>query len=119
MFYLGFVGTVGYAVFIVIQTWINDEQFTLLSYSGRQYLLVLCGCMFDSLSMNCLIFAFQSSSSGFVSLFTYLTIVYSLLADKYIFDEIVTRREVTAAAVILFSTFIVSTYKIVFATKPS
>ena len=79
--------------------------------------MVLGGCFFDSLSINCLVYAFQSSSSGFVSLFTYLTIVYSLLSDKFIFEQTVTQSQFIAALVIIVSAFVVSVHKAMYKVK--
>ena len=117
MFYLGLLGTLLFAIAVLVEGFINDGKFTLANYSGKQYLMCLSGCAFDTICMNSLVFAFQVSSSGFISLFTYLTIVYSLFADKFIFEQMVVAKELLAGGVIIVTSFIVSVYKIKFTRK--
>ena len=113
MFYLGFVGILIFTVIVSVNSLQVDEGLSLLYYSKTQYLMIFCGCLFDALSINCLVFAFQLSSSSFVSIFTYLAIVYSMISDKFIFGDVVVMRQMIAAIVIVISTFIVSVYKTV------
>ena len=56
--------------------------------------------------------AFQSSSPAFVSLISYINIIYAFLADYIIFKETFTWIEFTAAALILIVTIFTSVYKI-------
>ena len=47
--------------------------------------MFLCAVLFDSLGVNAVTIAFQSDTSGFVSLIGYVSIVYSFVADLTIF----------------------------------
>ena len=56
---------------------------------------------FDTLAVNFGTIGFQSDSSGFMSLITYVMVVYGFVSDCLIFKETFTWVELLCAAVIL------------------
>ena len=68
--------------------------------------------LFDSLAVNSGTIAFQSDSSGFISLVTYINIIYAFVADTVIFKESFSGWELTGALVIFVVTVGTSIYKL-------
>jgi drug/metabolite transporter (DMT)-like permease len=60
---------------------------TFFSYTQSQYIRMICACLFDTLAVNSMTVAFQSDSSGFISLVSYISIVYAFIGDVVIFNE--------------------------------
>lgn len=73
---------------------------------------MLAATLFDSLAVNSMTIAFQSDSSGFVALISYITIIYAFVSDCTIFKESFSWIELVAALVILVVTVATSVYKI-------
>lgn len=67
---------------------------------------------FDSSSLINITIGYQSDKSGFVSLFSYMTIVYAYLCDIFILDESLNTVELIAALTILIVSVIVAYYKL-------
>ena len=61
--------------------------------------------------------AYQSDSSGFVSLLGYGIIVYGFLGDVIVFDETILPLQFTGAMIIFSATFIVAVFKLCEARK--
>lgn len=66
----------------------------------------------DTLTVNAMTIAFQSDSSGFVSLLTYFNVIYAFVADILIFKESFTWVELLAASTILFVTVLSAVVKL-------
>ena len=84
----------------------------LFHYDKDVYLLMLGATLFDSLTVNSVTIAYQSDSSGFVALISYVGILYAFASDQIIFHESFTILELLAAIVILVVTVCMSVYKI-------
>ena len=67
--------------------------------------------LFDSLAVTSMTIAFQSDSSSFVALITYLNIIYGFLADEIIFHQPFTWLELVSAVVIFIVIVGVAVYK--------
>jgi len=67
---------------------------------------------FDSLSLSMLTIAYKADKSGFVSLFSYMNIVYAYLCDIFILDESLNTIEFLAALTILIVALSVAYYKL-------
>ena len=70
------------------------------------------GVFVDAASVFGQTVAFQRSPSGFVSLISFINVVYALLVDAFIFEESISELEIAAASVIFFVTVIVTVDKI-------
>ena len=84
-FYHSIVGIIVFSVVIITQGMLDEFRFS--SYTEQQKLLMVIGSLFDTLAIYSTTVAFQSDSSGFVALLSYLTVVYSFVADQVIFHE--------------------------------
>ena len=118
MFYHGLLGLSVATVVVLSESMIlakseSDYQgMRILNYEGNLYWIILGAILFDSLAVNCLTIAYQSDSSGFVAIISFITIVYSFVADRVIFNESFTMAELFAALLIFMVTVITSIYKL-------
>ena len=78
---------------------------------------MICAALFDTMTIYSSIVAFQADSSGFVALISYLSVVYSFVADKVIFKEQFNAIEIAAALSIFIVTISIGTYKLCTAQK--
>ena len=105
-------GLIGTSLFICIEAAVVGEGFRLANYTLRMYLIAAVGSVFDSGAMLCSTLAYQSDSSGFVALISYMNIVYSFICDQVLFHTKVTALEIVGALVIMFVALGVAFYKI-------
>ena len=75
-------------------------------------MLLIGAMLFDSLACNAQTIAFQSDSSGFVSLISYLGIIYGFVADLLIFNESFSAIELIAASTMFIVIVGISVYKV-------
>ena len=73
---------------------------------------MIAGALLDTLAVNSMTIAFQSDSSGFVSLVSYVNILYGFLGDRIIFKEQFHWMDLVAAVIILIVTVSTSVYKL-------
>ena len=59
----------------------------LFNMSLKLFGLMCAATMFDTLSVNSYTIAYQSDSSGFVSLISYVSVIYAFVVDILIFNE--------------------------------
>ena len=117
MFWHGTIGLCIAATAVLIEAGVEDKAegeggVRIFHYDSSIYLLMLAAALFDSLTVNAVTIAFQSDSSGFVSLISYVNILYAFAADLLIFNESFSVLELVAAVIILVVTVCVSIYKI-------
>ena len=114
MVYHGLIGGVLASVFILIEGAINGEFRT---YTLNQYLILFLASTFDCAACNAMTIAYQSDSSGFVSLLGYAIIIYGFLSDIIVFNEDIHALQLTGALIIFAATFVVAAYKLCEAHK--
>ena len=112
---LGFVVTS--VVIALIPLFSGESQgyfagINLLSYSSQSYYYLFLALCFDVLGLNAMIIAYQSGSSGFVSLISYAAIVYSFALDLIVFDENFSLRQLLCSLITLSTIIVVSVLKI-------
>ena len=73
--------------------------------------LLAIATLVDSVAIFGKTVAFQSSASGFVSLLSFINIVYALTADVFLFQEKLDSKEVVAASIIFAVTIIIAVIK--------
>ena len=114
LFWHGACGVTLASLAVLIEGWASADGngIRLFHYDGRVYLMLLGASLFDCLMINSVTIAFQSDSSGFVSLISYLSILYAFAADSFIFQEAFSWLEVGSAIAILLVTVGVSAYKL-------
>ena len=97
---------------VAIEASVTEGPVRFFHYDARVYLLMIGATVFDSIAVNAVTIAFQSDSSGFVALISYVNILYAFVADVVIFKESFGWVELLAACVILVVTVGTSIYKI-------
>ena len=87
LFWHGMFGLTLAWLAVLIEGWVTADGsgIRIFHYDTRVYLMMLGATMFDSLMVNSVTIAFQSDSSGFVALISYLNILYAFAADRFIF----------------------------------
>ena len=65
-------------------------DFQMGIHSASIYATLLLTCVFDFICLNAHNIAFQSDSTGFISIFGYLVVLYGFLADEFIFGTSLT-----------------------------
>ena len=110
MVYHGFIGVILAILFIVIEGLVKSGQ--LRFYSLEQYLFLFGAATWDTIGCYSITIAYQSDSSGFVSLLGYAIIVYGFLSDVIFFDEQILPLQFAGAMIIFVATFIVAVYKV-------
>ena len=73
---------------------------------------MLAATLVDTLTVYSMTIAFQSDSSGFVSIISYVIVIYAFLADCFVFKEQFTWVELVGAACILIVTVYTSIVKL-------
>jgi len=116
MFWHGILGITLASIAVGIDFGINDagtgNGVQLFNYSKEVYGLMLAATLFDTLGVNAVTIAFQSDSSGFVSLISYINVIYAFLADCLIFNESFGWVELLAASIVLIITVVTSVVKL-------
>lgn len=100
------------SIYLLIELIAFGDPQRFSSYTARMFGIGFASAAFDSLSIATITIAFKSDKSGFVSLFTYLNIVYGYLADIFFLDESLNTIEFLAALTILLVALSVAYYKL-------
>jgi len=87
MFYHGLIGVLLTMLAISSDMYVNGSEFRLAQYPSHIFWLTVFSGLLDGLRGYCMTIAFQSDSSGFVSLFGYINVAYAFAADVFIFKE--------------------------------
>ena len=100
-------------IYILIEAAITGNGFRFAAYTGSMYGLAEIGAICNVACMFCYIISFQSDSSGFVALLSYLRIGYAYACDQLIFHEKeFTIAQLICAVVILVVAFSVAFFKL-------
>lgn len=110
MFWNGALGLLLSVIGVGVASWVTSES-TLFNYSATVYWLIFGAAIADTLGVYSMTIAFQSDTSGFVSLISYINVIYAFLADYFIFKENFAWVELLAAVVILVVTVLTSIVK--------
>ena len=112
MFWHGIFGIFfSLAMIAVYQLTSDTTGLTMFSYPAEVYWLMLGATLADTVAVNSFTIAYQSDSSGFVSLIAYVSIIYVVLGDLLIFNESFTLVQIISTATILVVMVIVSFIK--------
>lgn len=110
MLYHSLLGTFMALVFIA-GDWLVTGNFLILHDWNTYGYLFVC-CFLDFFSINATNIAFQSDSSGFVSIIGYIVVFYGFLADEFIFETPITGLDLAGAVCIFVVTVAVTIYKL-------
>lgn len=78
----------------------------------KDQLMLAVGVFIDAASVFGQTIAFQRSAAGFVSLISFINVIYAMAADAFVFEEGVSNLELTAAFIIFIVSIIVTVDKI-------
>ena len=113
MFWHGALGFTVSVLCVLIEAWLSeDSSMRILNYSGHVYMLMAISTILNTVGVTSMTIAFQSDSSGFVSLISYVNIFYSFIFDRIVFKEKFHWVDLVAAVVILTVTVSTSVYKL-------
>lgn len=102
--------------FIITIVWILANKIMtgegMGSHSMSIYILIFVSCCFDFTQLCSQNIAFQSASSGFVSVMSYISIAYGFLADELIFHTSITGMELMGATLIMVVCFTTAVLKL-------
>jgi len=112
VFWFAFFGAIFSAAFIGTEVSINgSEAFRLSGYSQRQIMIAGGAALLDTGALVTSNLALQLGSAGFVSLFTYMNIVYAFLIDVFFFEEQFNTVVLIASVVIMAVALIAAIFK--------
>ena len=74
--------------------------------------MIICATLSESIGCYSGTLAFQSGACGFMSLLSYMTVIYGFFTDILYYKESFTLVELLAVFAILMCTILVSYYKI-------
>ena len=101
MFYEGLLGAPATMIFLVVESYVRDDEVRFLSYSAEQYFWELLPVVINFLAVSTITIASQNEKSGFVTLIGYISIVYSFLADRIVFQQRPMMLEVIGVTILL------------------
>jgi len=109
LFYHTLIGTSG--AFVAVLTYCLCTGTPFLTNSLDGWLLIGLGGLCDFVVVGSNIIAFQSDSSGFISLLGYMQVVYAFLLDIFVFKSTISVVQLASALVICVTTLTVAVYK--------
>ena len=116
MFWHSIVGLTLASIAVIADYAINDygtgNGLRLFQYPRDVYALIASGLLFGTLAVVSETVAFLSASAGFVSLLSYIKLIYAFLADCLSFDENFGWVELVAASIVLIVTVFTSIVKL-------
>lgn len=115
MVYHGLIGGILASLFILIEAAVKGGEFRF--YTLNQYLILGGAATWDTIACFSMTIAYQSDSSGFVSLLGYAIILYGFMSDVFFFDETLLPLQLFGALLIFSATIIVAVLKLYGAYK--
>ena len=113
LFYMGALGTIIMGIIVGVEAYYSEESgLHLVSYTGKQFLLIITSTLFSAIATTSYTIAYQSDAGGFIVLIGNVKIVYFFLADKLIFNEIFSLVELVSVSTILVVVITVALFKI-------
>ena len=112
LFYNCIFGMIFMSLYVGVEILITGEPSRMREYTSRHYMIALAAGFLDFNMAGFLTLAYQSTSSGFVSLLSYMNIVYAYLCDLLILNLTLNLVEMVAALVILITAISVAFYKL-------
>ena len=110
MFFHTSVGSVGAISVGLLMAATNKTKFMVYD-DWRAYMWIVIGGMCDFAAMTSHTIAFGNDKPSFVSIFTFTAVVWSFLADLFIFGADFTTGQILCGLLIFSSTIAVGIYK--------
>ena len=112
IFYHTIGGMIFAGAYILIEMWVANIPSRFLDYyTRRQYGIAMGAAAFDSGALLSVTFAFQSATVTFVSMLSYLNVVYAFITDLVVWQEKFSVLELFCTLIILVTAVSVAVYK--------
>ena len=92
---------IGFGIYISLEALHSDTGMRMLNYTSTLVWTMILATSFNAMSMTCRTIAYQNDRSGFIVLFTNLSLVYFFFADTFIFDESFSKMELIGTLMIM------------------
>ena len=112
IFYHGMLGFVLFGAYITLEALVTGDGYKFADYTGKQIGILICCTLIDAHNLFMMTIAFQYDSSGFVSLMSYMSIVYAYFFDHFMFHQTLNGISLGAALVIVLVAIGVAFYKL-------
>jgi len=99
-------------LYVSIEAIFKQDYRLFTAYTGRQYAIIAAISCIDFVCLISIVIAQQSCELGFISMFGYLYVVWSFLADIFVFHETFNSVEMIGAALIMAVTVTVAFVKL-------
>ena len=109
-FWHPFTGTIFSFLYVLYMLIAKGTVFEVHQWQG--YLLTSIAGFCDFISLVTINIAYQSDSSGFISILGYMSVFYSFLSDYFIFSQPLSGFDLVGALCILIVTLSTSIYKL-------
>ena len=100
MFYHSLAAVVVTSIVILLRESNSSSDSSMSNYTGSMWLLLLLCTVTSSIATSAQTVAFQSDNTTLIILIANIGVVYSLLIDKYLFDERFKWIELASIAII-------------------
>ena len=101
LFYHSLFGIMASLTFLVIAFIFFDRPLYFLDFNPFDNAILFSATALDAFSVTSLTIAYQSGNASFVSLISFVNIIYAMLSDIFIFGEPVSLIQILAAGAIL------------------
>ena len=101
LFYHSLFGIIVTTIYLAVTIILFGRPLYVLDFSPFDNLILFSATVCDAVSGMCQVIAFQSGSASFVSLVSFVNIIYAMLSDIFIFGERVTIVQIISAIGIL------------------
>ena len=112
LFYHGFVGACITFIMLFVAVYFYDRPLYFLDFSPFQNSCLFIATTLGALALAANTVAFQTGTSGFVSMCSYMNVCYALFVDLIIFHESLNLTEVIGCIAILAIVLVVGMEKI-------
>ena len=91
------------ATCFIIGGWclIGDRPIYFLSLARYDFMILLAAAFLDAVGVMAQTVAFQSGNGSFVSLISFVNIIYAMLSDVFIFNQKISSTQIVCAMAIL------------------
>ena len=110
LFYHSILGLILAFTYILIEAWITGNGFRFPTYTNEMLMITAGASVFDAFACLLATLGQQSASASFVSLLSYLNIVYGYICDLVFFHTGLNSIELLAA-IVIFLTALAVAYK--------
>ena len=101
LFYHSFFGMFTTFIFILVLVVFTSRPLYFLDFKPLDNLFLFGATGFDAIGVMTQTIAYQSGTAGFVSLISFVNIIYAMFADILIFNEPVSATQILSAIFIL------------------